>query len=313
MSHPSIPVSALSPFPAPYSAIRTTAAPLTGALLTADDPAVVTWYHPPRHDDADHPVQDSSGPQQNDASTRVLLLCDHAGNRIPRRLAGLGLSPAAQITALERHIAYDLGAAALTRRLADHLQAPAILSVYSRLVVDLNRAPDDPTFIPEISDGEVIHGNRHLTPAVIAAREAELFAPYHAAIAGWIAARRAAGIVPALLSIHSFTPVMHEFARPWQVGILWDRDPRLPLPLMERLRCLPGVCVGDNQPYSGRNTGGGTIETHATPAGLPNVLIEVRQDVLESADGIALWAERLAAALAPSLAEESLYQVAHFT
>jgi len=158
----------------------------------------------------------------------VLLTCDHASNAVPRALGGLGLGEAA----LSDHIGWDIGAAAVTRPLARVLDAPAILSGYSRLVVDCHRDPGDPTSIPAVSDGVSIPGNRDLSPEARAARIAACFAPYHAAIAARLDGVLAGGRVPALLSIHSFTPVMQGVARPWHIGILWDKDPRIPLPLL---------------------------------------------------------------------------------
>src|SRR4051794_19941149 len=154
----------------------------------------------------------------------VLLICDHAGNAVPRRLEGLGLDAAA----LARHVAWDIGAGEVTRRLAVLLDGRAVLAGYSRLVIDCNRALDDPTSIAGESDGIEVPGNFGLSPADRAARAAACFHPYHAAIAGELAGFTAGGVVPAVISIHSFTPVMNGFARPWHVGILWDKDRRLP-------------------------------------------------------------------------------------
>lgn len=243
------------------------------------------------------------------AERPVLLLADHAGRAVPRALKSLGLEP----ESLSRHIAWDIGIAEVTERLSARLQATAMLGVYSRLIVDLNRALEDPTAIPVISDTVVIPANRKLDRYDIEARVRSFFDPYHQAVAQWVAGRQSRGQAPALISLHSFTPVMHDFARPWQIGILWDRDPRLPLPLMAALAAQdPSLCIGDNQPYSGRNTGGGTLETHATPAGLPCVLIEIRQDLIDTPEGAAFWADRLAEPLATLLADPALYQCCRY-
>ncbi|AWK86618.1 N-formylglutamate amidohydrolase [Azospirillum thermophilum] len=236
----------------------------------------------------------------------VLLVCDHACRAVPRGLRDLGLTE----EQLCRHIAYDIGAAELTRHLSERLGATAVLSGFSRLVIDPNRALEDPTAIPVISDDVVIPANRALDAAEQERRVEAIFRPYHAAVAGEIARRRERGQVPAIVSVHSFTPVMRGVARPWHIGVLWDRDPRIPLPLMERLRADGRWCVGDNEPYSGRNTAGGTIETHATPAGLPNVLLEVRQDLIAVPQGVELWGRVLGDALDPILADPSLYRIA---
>jgi predicted N-formylglutamate amidohydrolase len=181
-----------------------------------------------------------------------------------------------------------------------------VLSGYSRLVIDCNRDPADPSSIPETSDGTVVLGNRNLSTAARAARRRACFDPYHHRIAAWLAAVRSRS--PALLSIHSFTPVMQGKPRPWHVGILWDKDPRIPLPLLAALRAEPGLVVGDNEPYSAREPAGYTVRQHAALAGLPHVAIELRQDLVADAAGAADWAARLAAALAPILAPSELYR-----
>jgi len=244
----------------------------------------------------------------------LLLLCDHATRFIPRALGRLGLDEAA----LTRHIAWDIGIAEVTRLLARRLDAPAVLSHFSRLVVDPNRPLDNPTLMPEISDGTVVPGNRDLDPAARAARIDTFFRPYHAAIDAQLDAMQAPGKaggpgaerVPALVSMHSFTPVMHGVARPWEVGVLWNRDPRLPRPLMERLRA-EGFTVGDNEPYSGADGHGYTQHTHGDRRGLANVLIELRQDLIDTQQGAALWAERLGAALETLLGDPALYRIEH--
>jgi predicted N-formylglutamate amidohydrolase len=223
-----------------------------------------------------------------EGSVPALLTCDHAGNAVPAALNGLGLAPGL----IERHIGWDIGAASVTRLLSQQLGAPAILTAYSRLVIDCNRDPADPSSIPEMSDGTVVPGNRGLSPAARARRQR-----FHAA-----------GSAPALLSIHSFTPVMNGTARPWHVGILWDADPRLPVPLLAALRADPSLVVGDNEPYSAREPAGYTVRHHAASEGLPHVAIELRQDLIADASGAAAWAARLAAALAPLLATPGLYR-----
>lgn len=241
----------------------------------------------------------------------LLLLCDHATRFIPRALRGLGLDEAA----LARHIAWDIGIAEVTRLLARRLDAPAVLSHFSRLIVDPNRRLDNPTLMPEISDGTVVPGNRDLGEAARRARVDSFFRPYHDAIDAQLdammAAGKTAGQVPALVSMHSFTPVMHGVARPWEIGILWNRDPRLPRPLMERLRA-EGLTVGDNEPYSGADGHGYTQHTHGDRRGLANVLIEVRQDLIDTQQGAARWAERLGAALESVLADPVLYRVERY-
>jgi predicted N-formylglutamate amidohydrolase len=237
--------------------------------------------------------------------TAALLACDHASNVVPEALGALGLAAAE----LGRHIAWDIGAAAVTRLLARHLDAPAILAGFSRLVIDCNRDPADPSSIPEISDGVAIPGNRALSADSRLARRAAIFAPYHEAIERWIAARLERGTVPALVAIHSFTPAMGGKARPWHVGVLWDGDPRIPRPLLAALRADASLVVGDNEPYSAREPQGYTVRHHAVARGLPHVAIELRQDLIAADDGAARWAGILARALQPILADPGLYRV----
>jgi predicted N-formylglutamate amidohydrolase len=235
--------------------------------------------------------------------TPVLLTCDHASRRVPKALDNLGLPD----ELLARHIGWDIGAAEATRRLAPLLDAPAILAGYSRLVIDCNRRPEDSSLIPRESDGVAIPGNANLSASERGARREAIFDPYHGAIAAWIAAKRAHGIAPAVISIHSFTPVMKGVPRPWHVGVLWDGQGRIALPLLTALRAEPGLVVGDNEPYSAREPVGYTQRHHAFEAGLPHVAIELRQDLVADAQGAALWAERLARALKPILARNELY------
>ncbi|HUN53231.1 MAG TPA: N-formylglutamate amidohydrolase [Candidatus Sulfotelmatobacter sp.] len=243
-----------------------------------------------------------------DSTAPFLLVCDHASRALPARYGTLGL----QESELWRHIAWDIGAADVTRRLAALLDAPAVLSGTSRLLVDCNRGTDDPTFICQVSDGTVVPGNRGLDAAEIRHRIDSYYEPYHRAIAAALERARRHGPAPALVSVHSFTPVMRGFQRPWHVGILWGKDPRLAEPLMRYLGDDPALVVGDNQPYSGRSNLGGTMQRHGAASGLPHVLIELRQDLIDTHHGAEAWASRLAAALRRLLAEHGPFLVERF-
>jgi predicted N-formylglutamate amidohydrolase len=228
---------------------------------------------------------------------KLILVCDHASNALPPEMDGLGLAP----SVLASHIAYDIGAGEVAKALASRFGAPAILARWSRLLVDLNRGEDDPTLAMKISDGVIVPGNRFADAAEIAARIARFHAPYHARIAEEIAEARRKAIVPALVSIHSFTPVWKGRARPWELGVLWDRDGRLAKPLIDRLQ-RAGFAVGDNEPYSGQLEGD-CMHRHGTMNGLPHALIEIRQDLISNEIAARAMAERLAPVVAAALAD----------
>lgn len=241
----------------------------------------------------------------------VLLLCDHAENTIPPAYGTLGLTA----EDLGRHIAYDIGAAGVTEHLARALRAPALLTQYSRLLIDPNRGRDDPTLVMQLSDGRVVPGNAVLDDAEIEARIERYYAPYHRAIEVAIDAGIAAGKPPVLLVIHSFTQAWKSVPRPWHVAVLWDKDPRLACALLRELAAIPGITVGDNVPYSGQLKGD-TLYQHGTLRGLAHALIEVRQDLILGPEGQAEWGERLASVVRTVLAAENLrprlHAVEHF-
>lgn len=232
--------------------------------------------------------------------SRWLVTCDHATNRVPDwvNAGDLGIAP----EDMARHIAYDVGAAGLSRRLAERLDGPAILSRFSRLVIDPNRGEDDPTLVMRLYDGTIIPANRTAGPPEVEQRLARLYRPYHAAYAD-LAGRRPDTVICA---IHSFTPCLRGRApRPWQVGVLYShRDERLALPLIAALMAS-GLQVGDNEPYSG-HLDGDSIDRHALGPGRPNVLVEVRNDLIAQPDGQIAWADRLAPILQQVLARSGL-------
>lgn len=224
-----------------------------------------------------------------DWSRGLLILCDHAENRIPSPYGTLGLTP----EDLSRHIAYDIGAAGVAEQLAQALGVPALLTRFSRLVIDPNRGLDDPTLVMQLSDGRIVPGNAGIEPREIEARINRYYVPYHHAIDVAIDTAIAAGKPPALLAIHSFTQAWKSVPRPWHAAVLWDKDPRLACPLLDGLRAVPGSIVGDNVPYSGELKGD-TLYRHGTLRGLAHALVEIRQDLIRSPEGQAEWAERLA-------------------
>jgi predicted N-formylglutamate amidohydrolase len=227
-----------------------------------------------------------------------VVTCDHASNAVPDWVAegDLGLPP----WDMARHIAYDVGAAGLARALARHLDSPAILARFSRLVIDPNRGEDDPTLVMRLYDGSVIPANRRLGPEEIAARLDGLYRPYHGAVEALLAGRPD----PVILAIHSFTPQLKGRApRPWQVAVLHSHlDQRLARPVLARLGAEEDLCVGDNEPYSG-HLPGDSVDRHALRPGRLNVLIELRNDLIATPEDQESWAARLAPILAASLSD----------
>lgn len=255
------------------------------ALLAPGDPAPFSVFNP-------------------DGAAPILVVCDHASNAVPARLHGLGLLE----RDLHRHIAYDIGAADMTRRLAERFDAPAVLGGYSRLVIDYNRLLEHPSSILTVSDGVEIPGNRDVSPAEARRRAEECFWPYHRQIEAMISSMLDRGAVPAILSIHSFTPVLGGVERPWGIGVLWDADERLSAPLVSALKARGDLVVGENEPYSGRARYGYSIEVHAEGAGLPGVLVEAREDLVADPEDARRIADVLADALAPTLSDSALYR-----
>jgi predicted N-formylglutamate amidohydrolase len=228
----------------------------------------------------------------------LVLVCDHASNRVPRALHHLGLAPAP----LREHIAWDIGAADVARRLARRFDAPLAMTSYSRLVIDCNRQLNDPSSIPAESDGIPVPGNRGLSQGERLQRAETLFKPYHEAVARLIAHKTERAGPPAVVSIHSFTPVFQRTRRPWHIGVLWNEDRRIALPLLEALGRVDGIAVGDNEPYSARDGVGYTIAAHAESAGLAHVALEIRQDLIAISAGAEHWAETVGAALEAAFA-----------
>ena len=230
----------------------------------------------------------------------LVIVSDH-----PSKLGKLGLSS----KHLNRHIAYDIGADCITRCLADRLGARAVLARYSRLVVDVNRHPSDVGCMPPISDQTHVPGNQNLSAVCQAQRIAAIHTPYHDAINGEISKiTDRDGRPPALFSIHSFTPSMNGEDRIWDVGVLWNKDPRMPKALIEHLKRWDGLHVGDNQPYSGAEWAY-TIDTHGTNVGLANCAIEIRQDHCGTIEEASHWADILADALRHILTLDNLHEL----
>jgi predicted N-formylglutamate amidohydrolase len=225
-------------------------------------------------------------------------VCDHASRAIPKALGRLGLPELGSW----QHIAWDIGASELSRGLAHALDAPAVMAGYSRLVVDCNRSPDDAEAFRTESDSWQIPGNHGLTEYQKRVRLGSFFDPYHECIAAFLAGFAARDVVPLLIAVHSFAPVLGGIERPWHVGVLWDCDEANARRLLDGLRAEKGLVVGDNQPYSGKHPANYTIDHHARARGLPHVCIEVRQDLIDSPAGVERWVRLLARQITAILA-----------
>jgi predicted N-formylglutamate amidohydrolase len=240
-------------------------------LLAADEPAPVTVHN-------------------ENGRSPFLIVADHAGNFVPGALGRLGIPE----TELERHIAWDIGIAAVCRHLADRLDATLVQQNYSRLVIDCNRVPGSETSIPEISELTPVPGNIGLSEDQKAARESEIFRPYHNRIESELERRRQSGRPVALIAMHSFTPVFEGVARPWHAGVLYNRDPRFAHILMAVLNREKGLVVGHNEPYSVTDASDYTIPLHGERRGVHHVAIEIRQDLIAEDNGQRAWGVLLA-------------------
>ena len=230
-----------------------------------------------------------------DRSSQVVIICDHATNTVPEFVnrGDLGISA----TDMARHIAYDVGALGVSKRLAEHLNAPLIYSNFSRLVIDPNRGEDDPTLVMQLYDGTIIPANRNISEDATTLRKERCYRPYHTALEGILSQRTN----PIILSIHTFTKQLNGYGpRPWQVGVLYAQDNRMAQPLIKQLQAQSDLCVGDNQPYSG-NLKGDTMEYHALRRGRIHALIEIRNDLIETKADQHVWADKLAPILAEAI------------
>lgn len=241
------------------------------SLLSADEPSPVEV------------IEDSAG-------SPFLITCDHAGKRLPRALGDLGLSEVDR----NRHIAWDLGAAGVARELARALGAFAALQVYSRLVIDCNRRPDVKSSIVELSEHTEVPGNRALSAEHAEQRVREIFTPYHQRIVQELDRRTRVGQPTLLIAVHSFTPTFKGVARPWHVGVLYNRDTRLAHALLELLRREPDLVAGDNEPYAVSDLSDYGVVEYGERRGNAHVEIELRQDLLADQTSQANWARRLA-------------------
>jgi predicted N-formylglutamate amidohydrolase len=249
----------------------------SAALLAPDEPTAVLELSRP-------------------GNSPFVIVVDHASARIPRSLAALGL-PAGE---LQRHIAWDIGALAVARRVAVTLDAALIAQNYSRLVIDCNRDPQVESSIPTRSESTLIPGNANLSEEQRAARRREIFEPYHDRIRERLAAREQAGRPTILVALHSMTNLYLGVRREMHAAILYNRDRRFAQLMLENLRRDAGLHIADNEPYFVSDATDYTIPQHGEARGLPHVEIETRQDLVGDERGQAEWAERLSRALLAS-------------
>lgn len=240
----------------------------------------------------------------------AVVVCDHASPHVPPEYDQLGMAP----SSFERHIAYDIGAAEVSRHLAEMLDCPAVLACYSRLLIDLNRGRHDPTLVMKLSDGDIIPRNRLVDPyqdsEEFEHRIRHFYEPYHRAVSDVVERKIAEPLLPSVYSIHSFTPAWKGDKRDWELGVLWDKDDRLVTPLIERLEGA-GYCVGNNLPYVGYIQGD-CMSQHGTARGLPHVLIEVRQDLIAEPEGQMKWAGILADVIRDMSLAAGPHEIQHF-
>jgi predicted N-formylglutamate amidohydrolase len=220
----------------------------------------------------------------------LVIVCEHASNRLPQALGSLGLKP----SDLDRHIAWDPGAAGVAAAMAAALDATLVMQRYSRLAIDCNRHPELPDAVATFSEDTSIPGNIDLSPAARAGRIATLWEPFHAALDRIIDGRLAAGQPTKLVTVHSFTPVYRGVARPWHVGIISTEERSLADVLLAALSRDRSLTVGDNEPYSAKDNVDYTIRRHGLDRGVPHAMIEIRNDIVRHAAGQREWAARLA-------------------
>lgn len=245
-----------------------------------------------RHEMIDPPAAETVNP---DGTSPYVLLCEHASNHIPARYKKLGLDD----SELTRHIAWDIGVAPIARALSQALDAPLILSGYSRLLIDCNRPVGVPTSIPEISETTRIPGNEGLSAEERQRRADDFYWPFQQAVADLLDRRQAAGKCSIVFGVHSFTPVFKGFERPWHAGILFRKSKTYGEALVAALQ-EPGLNVVANEPYRIDDDSDQTVPVHGEARGLDAVLIEIRQDLIADDAGQAQWAKRLAPALQTS-------------
>lgn len=222
-----------------------------------------------------------------DNSSPVFLIADHASRNIPDEYNSLDIE---DVSLLRRHVAWDIGIEDVTRRMCERMDATGIFATFSRLFIDANRYPDDPSSTPYVSDGVTVPANKDISAAERKQRVDNYFTPYHDRVSEILDLKCKLPETPMVISMHSFTPIMNDYERPWHVGVLWDQDGRIALPMLEVLRENPTLVVGDNEPYTAREPLGYTMNEHGTKKDIPHVVVEIRQDLIDTHHGAEYWA-----------------------
>jgi predicted N-formylglutamate amidohydrolase len=241
------------------------------------------------------------------ATGGLVIICEHASNHIPSALKNLGLDE----KYLNEHIAIDIGAEAVTRAMAEMMGVTAIIARVSRLVIDCNREADHETLVPETSDQVFIPGNADLTPEAIATRRLAYYEPFHQACDNVIEQQIEKGEIPLVIGMHSFTDIMNGFVRPWQIGFLWNKDPRLAEAMMGLMERETDLTIGNNEPYSGKDLYY-TMNRHGMVHGLPQTTIEIRQDLLNKSSMVMEWAALLADMLDECMQRSDVRAIRHY-
>lgn len=233
----------------------------------------------------------------------VVILCDHATNHIPEGYENLGL----EANILESHIGWDIGAADVARCMSFMMNVPAVFAPTSRLLIDCNRSPDSGSLVPAISDGAMVPANQQLSDSNIKNRKTAYYDPFHNACAEIVSDHIDEGYNPLVIGLHSFTPTMDGFERPWQIGFMWDEDPRLAQAMIGLIERETDLVVGINEPYSGKELYH-TMQRHGADHGLPQTVIEIRSDLITEGEGmIRQWAALLADCLDECMSRDDLF------
>jgi predicted N-formylglutamate amidohydrolase len=231
------------------------------------------------------------------AKSDFLFVCEHASRRLPERLGTLGLSE----EALTSHIAWDPWALAVAQLLAEKLDGTLIYQRFSRLAYDCNRPPESEAAMPAVSEVHEVPGNRTMSAAERQARIDEIYRPFHNAVSKFVADRKATGRRPVFVTMHSFTPIYFGKPRAVELGILHDADSRLADHMLAIAAAETAYDVRRNEPYGPADGVTHSLIEYGVRYGLPNVMIEIRNDLIRNEIGQRVMADYLEGLLARSV------------